>query len=117
MASGHCNPMEQTDGLRSAKRKVARLPVRAFGTGAALEKWIGQQPMDAPGIWVRLRKKREGFQPVSQQDMIDSSLCHGSIDGQGLGYDESSSGTSDSKEAAQPVVAGQPRTCHGAYAG
>lgn len=81
-------PAKEVAGTKLPRCEVAGLSVKSFRTRAALENWLSQQPMDAPGIWIRLQKKRDGVQPVSRQDVIDAALCHGWIDGQGLSYDD-----------------------------
>ncbi len=66
----------------------AGLPIIAFADAEALERWMGAQPADAPGVWVKLAKGGSGIASVSKSDAIDVALCHGWIDGQLDKYDE-----------------------------
>jgi uncharacterized protein YdeI (YjbR/CyaY-like superfamily) len=63
------------------------LPVALFRTQAAWEKWLSAHG-DAVGVWVRIAKKDSGETSVSQNEAIESALCHGWIDGQKRALDE-----------------------------
>jgi uncharacterized protein YdeI (YjbR/CyaY-like superfamily) len=65
------------------------LPVLAFRDGEAFEHWLGQQPADAAGLWLKLAKKSAGQQGPTKVEAIDAALCHGWIDGQLDKYDDS----------------------------
>ena len=65
------------------------LPVLAFRDGEAFEHWLGQQPADAAGLWLKLAKKSAGQRGLTKSDAIDAGLCHGWIDGQLDQYDDS----------------------------
>jgi uncharacterized protein YdeI (YjbR/CyaY-like superfamily) len=67
------------------------LPILAFADAAALEAWLGGQPPDSPGMWLKLAKKGSGVAgvaSVSKAEAVDAALCHGWIDGQLDTYDE-----------------------------
>ena len=65
----------------------AGLPILAFTDAAALERWMGAQPADSPGAWIKLAKAASGIASVSKAKAIDVALCHGWIDGQLDKYD------------------------------
>ena len=65
------------------------LPILAFRDGEAFEHWLGQQPADAAGVWLKLAKKSAGQRGPTKSDAIDAGLCHGWIDGQLDQYDDS----------------------------
>ncbi|MEO9132298.1 MAG: hypothetical protein ABI240_13950, partial [Sphingomonas sp.] len=58
------------------------LPIRAFADAAAWEAWLGAQPRDVRGLWLKLAKVGAGVSSVSKPEAIDGALCHGWIDGQ-----------------------------------
>lgn len=58
------------------------LPVLAFRDGESFEEWLEQQPADAIGAWLKLRKKSAGKPGLTKIEAIDAALCHGWIDGQ-----------------------------------
>src|SRR5689334_4839505 len=60
----------------------ADLPVLAFASQRAWEKWLATQPADAPGVWLKLAKKTAGDASVTKPEAIESALIHGWIDGQ-----------------------------------
>ncbi len=64
------------------------LPVLPFPSREAFEAWLGMQPRDHPGVWVRLAKKGTGIDSVSQSEMVDACLAHGWIDGLINAWDE-----------------------------
>jgi uncharacterized protein YdeI (YjbR/CyaY-like superfamily) len=66
----------------------AGLPILHFADQAALEAWLGKQPADHPGIWLKLAKKGSGIASVSQAEAVDSGLCFGWIDGLINRFDE-----------------------------
>lgn len=65
----------------------AGLPIIAFVDVAALERWMGAQPADSPGAWIKFAKAASGIASVSKGEAIDVALCHGWIDGQLDKYD------------------------------
>ena len=66
----------------------AGLPILAFADAGALERWMGAQPADSPGAWIKFAKAGSGISSVSKAEAIDVALCHGWIDGQLDKYDE-----------------------------
>jgi uncharacterized protein YdeI (YjbR/CyaY-like superfamily) len=68
--------------LVSDTKMKAGLPIIAFASAAAWEKWLSAQPRTCKGLWLKLAKKESGIASVSKQEAIDGALCHGWIDGQ-----------------------------------
>jgi len=64
------------------------LPILEFCTKARFASWMGAQPKASKGLWLKLAKKASGIETVSQQDAIETALCHGWIDGQLDKFDE-----------------------------
>jgi uncharacterized protein YdeI (YjbR/CyaY-like superfamily) len=58
------------------------LPVIAFGSQQAFDVWLKSQPVDCPGLWLKVAKKSSGIASISRAEAVDSALCHGWIDGQ-----------------------------------
>ncbi len=58
------------------------LPVLAFKSQQAFEAWLGSQPADCPGLWLKVAKKSSGIASISRDEAVDAALCHGWIDGQ-----------------------------------
>jgi uncharacterized protein YdeI (YjbR/CyaY-like superfamily) len=69
--------MEMRDGL----------PILAFPDRGALEAWLGEQPADSAGFWLKLAKKGSGLASVAKTEAVDAALCHGWIDGRMNRYD------------------------------
>ena len=65
------------------------LPVLAFADQAALEAWLEAEHLTAPGLYVKLAKKGAGVPSVTQQEMVESLLCFGWIDGRANRLDDS----------------------------
>lgn len=51
------------------------LPILLFRQAAALEEWLGKQPAEHPGIWLKLAKKGSGERSVSVQEAIDAGCA------------------------------------------
>jgi len=66
------------------------LPTILFESQAVFEAWLGSQPPDAKGAWLRFAKKNAPFESLTKAEAIDAALCHGWIDGQLDRYDEES---------------------------
>ena len=64
------------------------LPVLTFRNGASFEAWLGQQPPDAAGAWLKLARKSAPEPGLTKAEAIDAALCHGWIDGQLDRYDD-----------------------------
>jgi uncharacterized protein YdeI (YjbR/CyaY-like superfamily) len=58
------------------------LPVIAFSSQQAFDVWLGSQPGDCRGLWLKVAKKSSGIASISRAEAVDSALCHGWIDGQ-----------------------------------
>jgi uncharacterized protein YdeI (YjbR/CyaY-like superfamily) len=66
----------------------AGLPIIGFNDLEALELWLGAQPANSPGLWIKLAKAGSGIPSVTKAEAIDAALCHGWIDGQLDKYDD-----------------------------
>jgi uncharacterized protein YdeI (YjbR/CyaY-like superfamily) len=64
-----------------ASAKTRELPVKAFASLEAWEKWLAAQPAASKGVWLKLAKQSAKSRSVSRQEAIDGALCHGWIDG------------------------------------
>ncbi|MGH6615574.1 YdeI/OmpD-associated family protein [Sphingomonas sp.] len=60
----------------------AGLPILPFADAAAWEAWLGAQPRDCKGVWLKFAKAGTGVPSVSKAQAIDGALIHGWIDGQ-----------------------------------
>lgn len=63
------------------------LPVKAFATAAALERWLETHHGSAPGIWLQLMKKTSPQPGVSYAEALELALSYGWIDGQTKTHD------------------------------
>ena len=76
-------PDQPTDDL-------AGVPVLPFPDAPALDAWLAAH--SAPrvaGLWVKVAKKGSGLVSVTAGEVHDMALCHGWIDGQRRGLDDS----------------------------
>jgi uncharacterized protein YdeI (YjbR/CyaY-like superfamily) len=64
------------------------LPVLAFKSQRAWDKWLASQPAQSKGLWLKLAKKSSGMASVSKVEALDTALCHGWIDGQLDSFDD-----------------------------
>jgi uncharacterized protein YdeI (YjbR/CyaY-like superfamily) len=64
------------------------LPVLAFPDQAAFEEWLEAEHATAPGCYVQLAKKGAGVPSVTRDEMVESLLCFGWIDGRSNSVDE-----------------------------
>jgi uncharacterized protein YdeI (YjbR/CyaY-like superfamily) len=64
------------------------LPVLAFESQAAFEEWLEAHHADSPGIYVKIAKKGSGEASLTQQQMVESMLCFGWIDGRANRLDD-----------------------------
>jgi uncharacterized protein YdeI (YjbR/CyaY-like superfamily) len=71
--------------MRTVKRD---LPVIAFKSQATFEVWLGSQPADGRGLWLKIAKKSSGITSISRAEAVDAALCHGWIDGQLDSFDD-----------------------------
>lgn len=63
------------------------LPIKAFPTASAFERWLATHHETSPGIWLRLMKKASGQAGVSYAEALDVALSFGWIDGQTKTHD------------------------------
>lgn len=77
-----------TKGAKPAPK--AELPVRAFASAAAFERWLAAHHSSSSGLWVRLMKKASGVKSVTYHEALDVALCWGWIDGQVKTFDADS---------------------------
>jgi uncharacterized protein YdeI (YjbR/CyaY-like superfamily) len=56
-------------------------PVLAFPDQAAFEAWLEAEHATAPGLYVKLAKKNAGVPSVTYDELVESCLCFGWIDG------------------------------------
>ena len=64
------------------------LPVLAFPDQAAFEAWLEAEHASAPGCYVKLAKKGAGVPSLTRDEMVESLLCFGWIDGRANSVDE-----------------------------
>ncbi|WP_369256489.1 YdeI/OmpD-associated family protein [Geodermatophilus amargosae] len=64
------------------------LPVLAFPDQAAFEEWLEGEHATAPGCYVKLARKGAGVPSVTRDEMVESLLCFGWIDGRSNSVDE-----------------------------
>jgi uncharacterized protein YdeI (YjbR/CyaY-like superfamily) len=66
------------------------LPVLEFADRAALEAWLDEHHVEAPGVYLRMAKKGSGTSSVSLPEVVETLLCFGWIDGRVNPVDERS---------------------------
>jgi uncharacterized protein YdeI (YjbR/CyaY-like superfamily) len=64
------------------------LPVHRFADQAAFEEWLEAEHERSPGIYVVIAKKGAPEPTLKQQEMVESLLCFGWIDGRANRLDE-----------------------------
>ncbi|MGY1785374.1 YdeI/OmpD-associated family protein [Geodermatophilus sp. SYSU D00698] len=64
------------------------LPVLAFPDQAAFEAWLEAEHATAPGCYVKLAKKGAGVPSLTRDEMVESLLCFGWIDGRSNSVDD-----------------------------
>jgi uncharacterized protein YdeI (YjbR/CyaY-like superfamily) len=64
------------------------LPVHAFDSADAWERWLSENHETAPGVWLKLAKVKSGIASVKQGEAVEVALCYGWIDGQARPVDE-----------------------------
>jgi uncharacterized protein YdeI (YjbR/CyaY-like superfamily) len=57
------------------------LPRLSFASDAQWERWLEQNHLDAPGVWVQIAKKGSGLESVRYPEVLDTAICFGWIDG------------------------------------
>ena len=68
----------------------AELPVHAFASPAAFERWLKAHHAASSGIWLHLMKKASGVASVTYHEALDVALSWGWIDGQTKAHDADS---------------------------
>ncbi|MDQ1025880.1 uncharacterized protein YdeI (YjbR/CyaY-like superfamily) [Streptomyces umbrinus] len=63
--------------------------IRAFTDAADLEAWMSAHPGLRAGVWLKIAKKGSGLPSITIAEALDVALCHGWIDGQRRGLDDS----------------------------
>jgi len=84
---------KKTAKARATRAKSAlsvELPLQAFATAAAFERWLRSHHQTSKGIWLRLMKKASHQPGVSYAEALDIALAFGWIDGQTKTYDADS---------------------------
>jgi uncharacterized protein YdeI (YjbR/CyaY-like superfamily) len=67
--------------------ELAGQPVISFATARDCEAWFAEHYADQDGFWLKIAKAGSA-QTVTYAQALDVALCHGWIDGQKRGYDE-----------------------------
>jgi uncharacterized protein YdeI (YjbR/CyaY-like superfamily) len=65
------------------------LPVLVFADPKAWEDWLAEHHDSARGVWVTFAKKGVDVATVTYPEAVEVALCHGWIDGQAAGLDDS----------------------------
>ena len=58
------------------------LPVLAFGSADAWEKWLAEQHDEAAGVWLKIAKQGSAEATVTYPEALEIAICFGWIDGQ-----------------------------------
>lgn len=64
------------------------LPIKAFATARAWERWLAKEPATSEGLWIRLAKQGSEIISISYEEAVEVALCYGWIDGQKAAVDE-----------------------------
>jgi uncharacterized protein YdeI (YjbR/CyaY-like superfamily) len=64
------------------------LPELEFESAAQWEAWLEANHDSAPGVWLRIAKRRSGIRTVTIPEALDVCLCFGWIDGLRHALDE-----------------------------
>ena len=67
--------------------ELAGQPVISFATVPDCEAWFAEHYADHRGFWLKIGKMGAA-ETVNYDEALDVALCHGWIDGQKRGYDE-----------------------------
>jgi len=54
-----------------------------------LEAWLEEHQGEKVALWVKIAKKHTGISSLTWEEMVDTVLCFGWIDGQRRGFDDS----------------------------
>jgi uncharacterized protein YdeI (YjbR/CyaY-like superfamily) len=64
------------------------LPVKAFASREAWERWLGEQHATSKGVWLKIAKKDTAVGSVSYAEALEVAICYGWIDGQKAACDQ-----------------------------
>lgn len=67
---------------------TADIPVKAFATARAWERWLAKEAATSEGLWIRLAKQGSEIVSISYEEAVEVALCYGWIDGQKAPVDE-----------------------------
>ena len=67
---------------------TADLPVMAFATPRAWERWLTKEAATSEGIWIKLAKQGSEIVSISYVEAVEVALCYGWIDGQKAAVDD-----------------------------
>lgn len=67
---------------------TADLPVKAFATARAWERWLAKEPTTSEGLWIRMAKPDSEIVSITYESAVEVALCYGWIDGQKSAVDE-----------------------------
>lgn len=81
-------PAASTPEEPLAPEELAGLPVVSFTTVPDCEAWFAEHAADQRGIWLKIGRAGAPT-TVTYAEALDVALCHGWIDGQKRGYDDS----------------------------
>jgi uncharacterized protein YdeI (YjbR/CyaY-like superfamily) len=81
---------QKSPAKRGKSAPKAELPVQAFASPAAFERWLRAHHSTSAGIWLRLMKKSSAHKGVSYAEALDIALSFGWIDGQTKTHDADS---------------------------
>ncbi len=56
------------------------LPLLTFVDAATIEAWLGAEPENSVGAWLRFAKKGACEETITKSDAIDCALAHGWVD-------------------------------------
>ncbi|MEU5290720.1 YdeI/OmpD-associated family protein [Streptomyces umbrinus] len=79
----------QASGTPAGPNTLGGVEIRTFKDVADLEAWMSANPGLRGGIWLKIAKKGSGLPSVTITEALDVALCHGWIDGQRRGLDDS----------------------------
>lgn len=67
---------------------TADIPVKAFATARAWERWLAKESATSEGLWIRLAKQGSEIVSISYEEAVEVALCYGWIDGRKAPVDE-----------------------------
>lgn len=63
-------------------------PIIQFDSQEDWEAWLKKNHATSDGIWIKLTKKGSKIKSVSRQEVLDTAICYGWIDGQTASVDD-----------------------------